>query len=90
MVKWLSPAGQIKDMPHNQITLTVGFLYRNRAIRYKHLTALRRHPGKQYGHFPDLSAEGMTQLHLPMHQMDFILLPLLPSQTHLFISKIAV
>lgn len=48
------------------------------------------HPGKQYGHSPDLSAEGMAQLLLPMHQMDFILLPLLPSQTHLFISKIAV
>jgi hypothetical protein len=48
------------------------------------------HPGKQYEHFPDLSAEGMTQLHLPMHQMDFKLLPLLHSQIHLFISKIAV
>jgi hypothetical protein len=45
---------------------------------------------KQYGHFLDLSAKGMTQLLLPMHQMDFKLLPLLASLSHLFISKIAV
>lgn len=48
------------------------------------------HPGKQYGHFPDLSVEGMALLPLPMHQMDLKPLPLLSSQIHLFISKIAV
>ena len=58
----------------------------NRAVYVR----AKLHPGKQYGHFPNLSAEGMAQLLLPMHQMDFILLPLLPSQTHLFIAKIAV
>ncbi len=48
------------------------------------------HPRKHYGHFLDLPAKGMALLPLPMHQMDFKLLPLLHSQIHLFISKIAV